>query len=52
MDANTVEPGSEQATESYERPELTVVGEFSEVTRGSNSREHSDDGDAGGYWAP
>lgn len=34
----------------YEPPELTVVGEFGAVTKGSYSRPHSDDGDAGGYW--
>ncbi|MGQ0775672.1 MAG: lasso RiPP family leader peptide-containing protein [Pseudonocardiales bacterium] len=34
----------------YEPPELTVVGEFGVVTKGSYSRPNSDDSDAGGYW--
>ncbi|MGH3794595.1 MAG: hypothetical protein ACRDSP_06865 [Pseudonocardiaceae bacterium] len=38
--------------ELYEPPELTVVGELGEMTKGAYSMPHSDDGDAGGYWAP
>lgn len=38
--------------EPYEPPELTVVGEFGEVTKGNYSRPHSDDSDAGGFWSP
>jgi hypothetical protein len=38
--------------EPYEPPELTVVGEFDKVTKGSYSRPHSDGSDAGGYWSP
>ncbi len=46
------EQGSVNDLEPYEPPELTVVGEFGEVTKGNYSRVHSDDGDAGGYWSP
>ena len=49
---NDVEPTSANEPAPYEAPELTVVGEFGEVTKGSYSRPHSDDGDAGGYWSP
>jgi hypothetical protein len=49
---NDAEQTSVNAPEPYEPPELTVVGEFGEVTEGNYSRPHSDDGDAGGYWSP
>ncbi|MGB8202980.1 MAG: hypothetical protein WCF33_25405 [Pseudonocardiaceae bacterium] len=39
-------------TEPYTPPELTVVGELGAVTKGTYSKPHSDDSDAGGYWAP
>lgn len=41
-----VEPISVNGLERYEPPELTVVGEFGEVTKDNYSRPHSDDGDA------
>ena len=47
-----VEPSRVNELEPYEPPELTVVGEFGDVTKGNYSRPHSDDGDAGGYWSP
>jgi hypothetical protein len=46
------EQGSVHDRESYEPPELTVVGAFGEVAKGSYSKPNSDDSDAGGYWAP
>lgn len=49
---NDVEPTSVNGLEPYESPELTVVGEFGEVTKGNYSRPNSDDSDAGGYWSP
>jgi hypothetical protein len=49
---NDAEPTGVTEQETYEPPELTVVGEFDEVTKGNYSRPHSDDGDAGGYWSP
>lgn len=39
-------------TEPYTPPELTLVGQLGAVTKGTYSMPHSDDGDAGGYWAP
>ena len=49
---NDAEQTSVNEPEPYESPELTVVGDFGEVTKGNYSRPHSDDGDAGGYWSP
>lgn len=49
---NDAEQTSINSPEPYELPELTVVGEFGEVTKGNYSRPYSDDGDAGGYWSP
>ncbi|MGH3852671.1 MAG: lasso RiPP family leader peptide-containing protein [Pseudonocardiaceae bacterium] len=49
---NDVEPTIANEPEPYESPELTVVGEFGEVTKGNYSRPNSDDSDAGGYWSP
>jgi hypothetical protein len=46
------EPTAVAELDPYEAPELTVVGKFDEMTKGNYSRPHSDDGDAGGYWAP
>lgn len=49
---NDAEQTSVSEPEPYESPELTVVGDFGEVTKGNYSRPHSDDSDAGGFWSP
>lgn len=35
----------------YLPPAITPVGEVRTVTEGSYSKDHSDDSDAGSYWA-
>lgn len=45
-------PQADSRSEPYTPPELTVVGELGAVTKGTYSKPHSDDSDAGGYWAP